>query len=161
MGHSVWYRVLNTFDEMIQQERDIVVSFAKRGHLKMNDVQPVVEILAKRFRGNTLDQHPVGSGDDTHVDPGLGGFVRTHTLNLSGLQEPEQQTLHPRRGLPNFVHEDRATICGLEDSGPVAIRAREAAAHVAEQLGFEQGFRESCAIDRDQRRPAARSCSHE
>ena len=40
----------------------------------------------------------------------------------------------------------------LEHTDPIAIGTREAAADVAEELGFEQGFRQSGAVDGDELR---------
>ena len=43
----------------------------------------------------------------------------------------------------------------LEQTRLVAIGAREAAAHVAEQLGLEQRVRQAGAVERDERRRGA------
>ena len=103
----------------------------------MNDVQPVIQVLAERFFGDEIDQPAMGRGDDAHVDvrhlP-----VGAHALNLAGLEESKQQRLHPQTHLADFVHEDGAAMGALEPAGLVAMRIRETAFDVTEQFGFQK-----------------------
>ena len=71
-------------------------------------------------------------------------------LELALLQHAQQ--LHLQRGAhrPDFVEEQRAAVGLLEPSLPVADRARERAAHVTEELGFEQRLGNRAAVDRDE-----------
>ena len=52
----------------------------------------------------------------------------------------------------DFVHEERAAVSGLKQPAAVFVRSGKGAAHVSEQLRFEQGFRKGAAIDGDERR---------
>ena len=72
-------------------------------------------------------------------------------LDLAGLEEPQQQPLHPQRHLADFVEEDGAVVGHLELAGLVAVGAGEAALHVAEQLRLEQRLGDAGAIDRHER----------
>ena len=61
-----------------------------------------------------------------------------------------------RSHLADFVEEQRAAVGALEQADAIAVGAREAAADVAEQLGFEQRLRNPDAVDRHQRQVRAR-----
>ena len=129
---------------------------AQRRHPDVDDVQPVVEILAERLVGNALDQDAIGRGDDAHVDARLD-LIGADALNFAGLEESEQQALHARARLADFVHEDGAAVRLLERTEPIAVGAGEAAPDVTEELGLEQRLRKRRAVDRDERRAAARA----
>ena len=58
-----------------------------------------------------------------HVDTRLGP-VRSDALDLAVLEKSEQQPLHPRAHLADFVHEDRAAVCLLEHAAAVADARR-------------------------------------
>ena len=75
-------------------------------------------------------------------------MVGADLLQLTGLEEPEQQALHAQRHLADLVEEDRAAIGDFELAGLVPIGAREAALHVAEQLRFEERLGDAGAVDR-------------
>src|SRR5690606_2455518 len=47
--------------------------------------------------------------------------------------------------------EQRAAVGGLEEAGPITVRAGERAAHVTEQLGLEQVLGDRAAVDGDER----------
>ena len=78
-------------------------------------------------------------------------------LDFAGLEEPQQQALHPQRHLADLVEEDRAVVGHLELAGLVAIGAGEAALDVAEELRLEQRFGNAGAVDRHERGFGARA----
>jgi hypothetical protein len=49
-------------------------------------------------------------------------------LNLAGLEEPQQERLHPQAHFAHFIHEDRAAVGHLKQAEAIAIGAGEAAA---------------------------------
>ena len=61
------------------------------------------------------------------------------------------------RRLSDLVHEHRAAIRQLEDTRAIAVRAREAAAHMTEQLGFQERLGQRRAVDGDELRATARA----
>ena len=92
----------------------------------------------------------MGRADDADVDAGALA-VGADRLDLAGLEEAEQQRLHPQRHLADFVEEDRAAVGDLQQARPVAVGVGEAALDVAEQLGLEQRVGQAGAVDGDQR----------
>ena len=88
----------------------------------------------------------VGRGNHAHVD--ARGAIFADPLELALLQHAQQLHLQRRAHRPDLVEEQRALVRLLEPSLTIAHRAGERAAHVAEQLRFEQRFRHRAAIDR-------------
>ena len=82
----------------------------------------------------------VGGRNHPHVD--LDRLIVADALELALLQRPQQ--LHLQRGAhrPDFVQEQRALVRLLETALSRADGAGKRAAHVAEQLRFEQRLRE-------------------
>ena len=97
----------------------------------------------------------VGRGDHAHVH--LDRVRIADALELALLQHAQQLHLQRRAHRPDFVEEERALVRLLEPSLAVADRAGERAAHVAEELGFEQRFGNGAAVERDEAMHAARA----
>ena len=134
-------------EEVLDQQRDVLAALAQRRHDEVNDVDAVEQVLAELpLRDQSRRLRFVAAMTRTLValrDP-LGADL----LDFAGLEEPEQQPLHPQRHLADLVEEDRAVVGHLELAGLVAIGAGEAALHVAEQLGLEQRLGNAGAVDR-------------
>ena len=99
----------------------------------MDDVQPVVEVEPERTRAHVVIEVAVGRRDDTHVDT-PADLLAADGLNLPGLQEPQDGTLHPQRHLTHFIHEERAAVGLFKQSRFVAKGAGKAAAAETKQL---------------------------
>ena len=83
--------------------------------------------------------------------------VGADTLDLAGLEEPQQHDLHPHAHLADFVEQHRPSVGELEQPALVAMGVGEAAARVAEELRLEQRLGHARAVDRDHRAPRARA----
>ena len=127
-----------TAGEEVEQTGNVFAAFPQRGNVDADDVEAVIEILSKRAGGDLLREVPVRCGDDADGDAAIHP-LRANPLYLAGLQEPEQHALHPEAHLAGFVEERHPPVGGFEQPDLVAYRAGEAASHVAEQLGFEEG----------------------
>ena len=135
---------------MLDQRIDVVASIPQRRNHQVDDVQPVIQVLAKRAGRNPVEQHAIGRGDHPHIDRPRPP-VRTDAMNVAVLEEAKQQRLHAQAHLPHFVHENRAAMRLLEQARLVPIRAREAPPHVPEQFRLEQRVGDARAIDRHKR----------
>ena len=124
--------------EVIQQHADVFAALAQRRHLDVNDVEAIVEILAKRLVGDVIDQPAVRCRDAPERRAGGTTTIGADTLNLAGFEEAQEQRLHSQAHLANFVHEDRAAIGAFESAALVAMGVGEAAFDMAEKLGLEQ-----------------------
>ncbi len=67
------------------------------------------------------------------------------------MQHAQQLGLHRQRQLADFVQQQRAAVGQLELAAALAQRAGERAAHVPEQLAFDQVLRQGGAVERNQR----------
>jgi hypothetical protein len=112
----------------------------------MQHVQTVEQIFAEPSGLDFSHQIAIGRGDDAHVDAGVHA-IGADALQFAGFEEPQQDCLHARAHLADFVEKDGAVGRRLEDAGLVADCVGEAAAHVAEELGLEQRFGQAGAID--------------
>src|SRR5690606_6785462 len=110
-----------------------------------------VEVFAELALLGQVLQVAVGGGDEAHVD--LLRLHRADPADLALLQHAQQARLGIQRQLADLVQEQGAAVGGLHQAGATGAGAGEGALLVAEQLGFDQGFRNGRAVDRDQRRP--------
>jgi hypothetical protein len=72
-------------------------------------------------------------------------------LQLSGLEKTQQQALHAKRHLADFIEEHHPRVGRFELAGLVAVGAGEAALDVAEELRFEERLRKSGTVHRCKR----------
>ena len=73
------------------------------------------------------------------------------------LQDAQQLDLRARRHLADLVEKQRAALGLLEQAALARFGAGECAALVAEQLAFQQIVRQRAAVDRNERKIAARA----
>src|SRR5437763_16058241 len=140
----------------MQQRRNVITALAQRWNPDVDDVQAVVEILAEIAGADAVREVAVRRGDHARVDAGVR-TIGTDALNLSGFEEAEQDNLHARGHLPNFVHEDGAAVSMLEEAAAVAVRAGEAAPLVPDEFVLEQALGHASAIPLDERFSVART----
>ena len=61
---------------MFCEERDIIVPLAKRGYLYANDIEPIIEILAKRSFLDLHGQVLIGRGNNANIGFDGMGILR-------------------------------------------------------------------------------------
>ncbi len=93
--------------------------------------------------------------DHAHVD--RRGLRGAEPADLAALQGAEQLHLERRRHLGDLVQEQRAAVGFLEEPELVDGGAGERAAHVAEELGLEQGLGHGAAVHGHERPRRARA----
>ena len=156
LGRGDLVRLGVAVEVVVDEQRDVLRPLAQRRNPEPDDVQPEVQILAERARGDLRLQVAIGRGDQPHVDARVGA-IGADALDLTGLEESQQHDLHARAHLADFVEEHRAVRRHFEQTGLVAIRAGETAADVTEEFGFEQRVRQTRAVEGDERRGGARA----
>src|SRR6266446_2534742 len=68
------------------QNGDIAFAVAQRGQLKLDNIEPEIEVLAKGSGSNRGLKIAIGGGDNSNVDaPPLGG---AHGFDLAFLESP-------------------------------------------------------------------------
>ena len=129
--------------------------FAQRRHVNVEDIEPVIEIVAQLTGGDSVVRNFVGGGEHTHVDCGF--HFASQAAQLVIFEHTQQFCLRSHGHLANFVEQDRAAFGQLEAAGAPFQRSGEGAFFVAEDLAFDQRFGNGCAVDGDERPVAART----
>ena len=104
------------------ERQHVVAALAQRRHVQLDDLEPVVEVLAEGAARDAVGEVAVGGRDDAHVDPPV--LVLADAPDLPLLQHAQQLDLHARRDLADLVEEQRAAVRRLEQPRPVRGRAR-------------------------------------
>ena len=143
------------FDEVIDQHGDVFAPLAQRQNLNRDDVQPIVEVLLEPRLGDHLLQIAVGRRDHAHLHAlrPLGA----ERLEFALLQHAQQLRLDGGRHRADLVEEDRSAVGERELPALGHHRAGERAAHVAEELRFEQRLGNRRTVDLDERHVALRA----
>ena len=90
-------------DKGLGERWNVLRALAKRWDVDRDDVQSVVEILAKVFRFHLRDENPVRRGDDPEVD--LGDLCSADGSHFSILQNAEQFTLECQTHVADLVEK--------------------------------------------------------
>ena len=142
-------------DEPADQERDVLPPLAQRREVDVEDVEPVVEVVAELAQRDRVAERAVGGGE--HPDVHLDRLGAAHPEEGAALEHPQQLDLGGGRDLADLVEEDGAGVGQLEPAQPPLGGAGEGALLVAEQLALEQGVGQRGAVDGDERLAAARA----
>ena len=135
--------------EKLRQGDDVAVAVAQWRNDDGKDVQAVIEVFAESPHRGHLHELAVRGRDDADVDFDL--LVRADPLDGALLQNPQQFGLHRQRKFADFVEKDRAAIGLLEAPFPRLVGSGEGPLFVAEQLAFDDAFRQRGAVEGDKR----------
>src|SRR5258707_6829707 len=126
------------------EEWDIPFSLAQWGHLYWKHIKTVIQVSSKRPIVDSVFQITMRGRDESGVD--WFGVRGTQGTDFLLLNYAKKFSLQLSRQFSNFVQEERASICGLNQPFLVCIRSRECTAHLPGQFGFNQSGREGGAI---------------
>ena len=132
---------------MAGDEGNVFRPLLKRRRIDAHYVDAVVEILTELAFGDQLGQILVGGEDEARAQ--RDELVRAEAAELHLLQNAEQLDLREEAEVADFIEEERAVGGLLEVAFAGADGAGECAFFVAEELGFDQGFRDGAAGDGD------------
>ena len=108
----------------------------------------VIKVRTKTTFRNCLCEIAVGRGDDAHVDRDVGACAdATHSAFL---QDAQQLRLRRKIQRVNFVEKQRAAGSFFKETAAVLVRARERAALVTEEFGFDECFGNGGTVDIDE-----------
>src|SRR5262245_23132445 len=133
---------------MLGQQWNIVGPLAQRWQMKGDDVETIIEIAAEIARLDLVVEVAVGRRDDARVDGHR--FRRSHRNHFTVLQRAQQLHLRCRRGLADFVEEERSLRRRAEETGLVTNGAGERSLYVSKELALEQAFRQGAAVERQE-----------
>src|SRR5205085_1983804 len=137
------------FEEMRDQEGNVVAPLTQTGQLDGNDVKTIKEVLTKRALFDFLLERLIGGSHHPNVHQHR--CVITNAPDLMLLQDAEQTALQQRRHGTNFIEKNRASVGFLKQTFLIVYGAGERAAAVAEEFRFQKVLRQRAAIDGNER----------
>src|SRR5437879_4916837 len=135
--------------KQVHQLRNILFMFPQRREINGHDVQPVIEVLAKRPLLERFTQITIGCRNQPHVH--FQGSRSAQVLELTFLQNAKQFHLRGRRHIADLIQKQSALVRQLELAGLAGRGSCERSLFVAEQLALQQVLRNSRAVDFDER----------
>ena len=130
--------------EELHQQGNVFQALAERRDANLDGAQAVKKIFAEASGQNFGAQVAIGGGDQADVD--LFYFGRADALDFAILNHAQQFGLHGQRGFADLVEKNRAAVGVFEQARAGVGGAGEGAAHVAEELAFEQGVDQRRAV---------------
>ena len=135
---------------MDSKRNDVIPTFPERGHLNVDDVETVIEVLTEATVPYLLPQVPVGGRDDAHIHVDSLGAADPSDLSL--LDDPQQLDLEIHVEFSNLIQKQSALVGQLKKAGfSLAAGAGEGSILIAEQLRFKQRSGNGTAVDFDDR----------
>src|SRR5438552_3487761 len=136
--------------ETLGQDRNVLGPFAQGWQPDGNDVDAVVEIIAKPlFLDRPLQVHV---GCDDEPKPRLDGLHATDALDFTLLNGTQQFGLQVQPQFPDLVEKERTVGCELELPEPLLVSAGEGPSLVTEQCTLRQFMRDGRQVHRHKRR---------
>src|SRR5436190_19358044 len=147
--------VVHPLDEVPEERLDVSSALAQRRQEEGDHPHTVAQVLAEATFRDLAGEGLVGRRDHPHVHRDRARGAHGHEVLL--LHHAQELSLQLEGDLRHLVEEERAPVREREETVPVAHGPGEGAAHVAEELRFEQRRREGGAVDRLERRLLARA----
>ena len=138
----------DTDEDAGSEPAQVLGAFSQRRYLELDDVEAVEQIAPEAPLLHVLREVTVRRGD--HACGDLPLTILADSPNLVLLKSAQQLYLQRQRHFADFVQEERALIRGFEQAGAILDGAGERAAHMAEQLAFEECVRQRAAVDGDE-----------
>src|SRR5580692_8792752 len=133
----------------MRELEDIPISLAKGGDEHANDVDAIIEVLAKPLLLDLFLELSVARGDDARVERNL--HVASHGAHGALLERAEELRLNFEGHIANLVQKDRSAVRLDEETHSLRLGVGEGAANVAEEFALEERRRHRGAVDRDER----------
>ena len=138
---------------MLRELDHVGRAIAQRRDFQVHHVEAEQQVFAEACLAHRLRQIAVRGGDDADVDRHRLGAADAVDHPL--LDRAQQLGLQAHVHFGDFVEQQRAAVGLLEFADAAGDGAGEGALFVAEQLGFEQLFRDRRAVDANERRARA------
>ena len=133
---------------MLEQQWDIFATFTQGRQLQGDHVQAVIQVAAKLSGFAQFIQVGLGGGNHSAVD--AHALVRTEAFQAVFLQHPQQFDLQTEGHAFDFIKKQAAAVGVLDLADPAFAGAGEGVGLVAENLAFEQVFRQAAAVEGDE-----------
>ena len=112
------------------------------------NVQAVVEILAKTAGGHRGFEVAVGGGDDAQVH--LSPLEGPDRAEFALLHQPQQFDLHFQREIANLIEKCGTAVGQFDQPFFIVHRSAKGALHMAEKLALHERSHQGTAVDGDE-----------
>src|SRR3990170_930931 len=136
------------FEERLDEERDVLSSFPQRGKMETEDVEPIIEVLAKQAVVDRLRRVLIRGGDDPNIHAYFG--LAAQPAKAALLEDPEELGLGRDLHLRHLVQEDGPAVGQLKTAHPPVRGAGECPPLVTQDLAFKQRLWNGGAVDWDE-----------
>ena len=133
---------------MVGQQGNIVLAFPQGRKVNLDNLEAIIQILAKLTIGYFVWQDLVRGSDNAHINLNRGGIA--NALKLHGFESPQQTQLHAWRDVAYFIEEKGAAVSALKTANLVTERPGKGASHMSKEFTFQEIFGKRCAVDLDQ-----------
>ena len=120
---------------MVRQRDDVVAPIGQARQIDRDDLQPVIEILAKGTFGNGVFQIAIRCRQ--HANINANGFVLAHAHDFAALQHSKKLDLSRHRHVADFVQEECTAVGVFESADSVGLGVGVGAPYMSEQFALE------------------------
>src|SRR4029077_15786958 len=138
-----------TFDEIFEQDGNVVPAFAERGYLNRKNIQPVEKILSECSGSNGTIQVAVRRRQ--HADIYGYRLATANAFEFPFLEHSQQSYLSLGWKFPDLIQENGPAVRQFKAPQTSLCRSGEGAFLVPKQFRGNQRCRDRCAIYTDKR----------
>ena len=128
--------------------RDVLATLPQRRSLERNDGEAEEEVLTEAACGDLGFEVLVRRGEQPHVD--VDRLLAADRFEALLLDDAQHLGLRHQRHVGDLVEKERAGVGLLEAAATVRRCSGEGAAHVAEELAFDELLGDRRAVHRDE-----------
>src|SRR6266478_5719457 len=125
-----------TMNEILNQHRNIFLSFPQRRHLNRKNVEPVKQVATKGAGSDGCPQVTVGGRNHSNIC--LDGSSSADTLKFVFLQNTQERDLGLEGKFTDFIEEDRTSLRHFEPAQAPLQRSSKRPFLMPKQFGCDQ-----------------------
>ena len=133
---------------MVGQQGNIVLAFPQGRKVNLDNLEAIIQILAKLTIGYFVWQDLVRGSDNAHINLNRGGIA--NTLKFHGFENPQQTQLHARRDIAYLIEKKSAAVSALKTTNLVTERPGKSSLYMPKEFTFQEILGKRCAVDLDQ-----------
>ena len=129
-----------SLQKMMQEQEDIVPTFAQCRNFQRKHVEPVKEIHPERMLKDKPGDILVRCRDDTDIN--RYDFLSAYPHDFLLLEDPQQFCLHIGRDIPKLVQKDRPSVGQFKKPGlPALTGSGKRSLFISKELALDERIR--------------------
>ncbi len=134
------------FYEIVNENRDVGLSFPQGRYFKSHYIQTVEEILAESTPFHFFFKIMICCCNDTNFD--TNGFIAADSFEGAFLENTEEFDLNIERNITNFIEKKCTALSLFKPADTSAVCPGKSSFFMAEELTFDEIFRYCGAVHR-------------